>query len=92
MLSLKQLQDMPPHTVFATGETVNSPEGINMSNDGRTLRWVAKRGQIHDWAIYIGISSWSEELVKTNGDKVTGEHNIKKLVPCDDEAFGMYRY
>lgn len=92
MLSLKQLQDMPAHTIFATGETVNSPEGINMSNDGRSLRWVAKRGQIHDWAIYIGISSWDEQMIASNGDKVTGKDNIKKLVPCDDEAFGMYRY
>jgi hypothetical protein len=91
MLTLQQLKDMPSHTVFAHGETVNSPEGINMSNDGRTLHWVAKRGEIHDWAIYIGIASWSDELIKTNGDKVTGADNIKKLVPCDDEAYEMYR-
>jgi len=92
MLSLKQLQDMPEHTIFAHGETVNSPEGINMSNDGRSLRWIAKRGQIHDWAIYIGIASWDDRMVASNGDKVTGKENIKKLVPCDDEAFGMYKY
>lgn len=92
MLSLKQLQDMPPHTIFATGVTVNSPEGINMSNDGRSLRWVAKRGQIHDWAIYIGIESWDQQLVASNGDKVGNKENIKKLVPCDDEALEMYRF
>jgi len=92
MLSIQQLKDMPDHTIFAHGETVNSPEGINMSNDGRSLRWVAKRGQIHDWAIYIGIKSWDDKMIASNGDKVTGKENIKKLVPCDDEAFGMYRY
>ena len=53
MLSLKQLQDMPPHTVFATGTTSDDAAGINMANTGAQLRWVAKRGQIHDWAIYI---------------------------------------
>lgn len=26
------------------------------------------------------------------GDKVHSEENIKKLCPCDDEAFKMYRY
>lgn len=92
MLTLQQLKDMPEHTVFAHGETVNSPEGINMSNDGRSLRWVAVRGQTHDWAIYIGIISWDDAMIASNGDKVTDEANIKKLVPCDNEAFGMYRY
>jgi len=93
MLTLQQLKDMPDDTVFAHGETVNSPGGINMSNDGRSLRWVAVRGNgYHDWAIYIGISSWPEDLIKSNGDKVVDESNIKRLVPCDDETFGMYRY
>lgn len=92
MLTLRQLEDMPDGIIFAHGETVNSPEGINMSNDGRSLHWVAKRGDgYHDWAIYIGIASWDDELIKTNGDKVTGEDNIKKLVPCDNEAYEMYR-
>lgn len=91
MLTLQQLKDMPDHTVFAHGETVNSPEGINMSNDGRSLKWVAKRGQIHDWVIYIGISSWDDSLIASNGDKVGSEDHIKKLVPCDDEAYKMYR-
>ena len=28
--------------------TVVNPEGINMSNSGKELRWIAKRGEIHD--------------------------------------------
>ena len=94
MLSLQDLKDMPQGTVFAHGETENSPDGIYMTNSdiGRKMIWAAKRGNIHDWAIYI---HWAESGIKyvlSNGDKVKNSANIKKLVPCDDEAFSMYRY
>ncbi len=92
MLTLKQLKDMPDHTVFAHGVTTDDAAGINMANTGQQLRWVAKRGQIHDWAIYIHFAYNDEKFVREQGDKVTSEANIKKLVPCDDEAFAMYRY
>lgn len=91
-LTLQQLKDMQPDTIFATGTATDDSEGINMTNSGQELRWVACRGGIHDWAIYIQKASWPAEEVKRMGDKVTSERNIKKLVPCDDEAFSMYRY
>jgi hypothetical protein len=94
MLTLQELKDMKPKTVFATGIVENSPNGIYMTdhNVGGKLLWVAKRGGIHDWCIYIHWEDRGLNYVITNGDKVTNEHNIKKLVPCDDEAFKMYRY
>lgn len=92
MLTLQQLKDMPDHTVFAHGTTTDDAAGINMANTGNQLRWVAKRGQIHDWAIYIHFAIYDEEYIKSSGDKVTSKENIKKLVPCDAEAFAMYRY
>lgn len=92
MLTLQELKDMEPDTIFATGTIVDSPDGINLANTGKTLRWVACRGGIHDWAIYAQAESWSADEVKRLGDKVGSEANIKKLVPCDDEAFAMYRY
>lgn len=54
ILTLEMLKAMKPHTVFATGITDNSPDGIFMTNEniGKKLMWVAKRGEIHDWAIY----------------------------------------
>jgi len=52
MLTLKMLKAMPPHTIFAQGELVDSPEDCNLANTGKTTRWVAVRGGIHDWAIY----------------------------------------
>ena len=92
MLTIKKLKKMEPNTIFAQGETIDSPEGINMARTGKRLKWVAVRGQIHDWAIYIGTLDQSIEDIRDWGDKVTGEENIKKLVECDKEAFGAYRY
>ena len=92
MLTLQMLKDMPPNTVFATGVVPDSPEGINMMNTGNDLRWCAQRGQIYDWTIYTHWATSPLQYVKNRGDKVFSAINIKRLVPCDDEAFKMYRY
>ena len=92
MLTLKQLEVMEPNTIFAKGEIVDSPDGINATNGGGQLRWVACRGGIHDWAVYCGKTNKDWKWIQYWGDKVTGEENIRKVVPCEDEAFNMYRY
>ena len=92
MLTLKQLKEMPEHTVFAKGETHDGPNGCNMTGSGKILRWVAVRGEVHDWCIYVGWVTKPFDIVRSNGDKVLGEINIRRLVPCTDEAFEMYRY
>jgi len=92
MLTLEKLKALPPQTIFAKGEIVDSPEGINMMNSGQMLRWVAVRGGIHDWTIYCHFAEKSYEWIEHQGDKVIGERHIKKLVECDKEAFEMYRY
>ncbi len=71
------------------------------------VNWVAVRGGIHDWTIYHSLDAnltkrdyldGFEHLMATNerirnwGTKVRREEEIKRLVPCDDEAFKMYRY
>lgn len=91
-LTLEKLKQMEPHTMFASGTRTDSPEGLFMMNTGKVLRWVAVSGGIGDWAIYCHFVDKSEQWIKANGDKVSSEENIKKLVPCDDEAFQMYRY
>lgn len=92
MLTIQELKDMEPGTIFATGTINDGPTGINMTRSERTLRWVACRGGIHDWAIYIGPEEWTAEAVKRSGDKVHSTEHINKLVPCDADAFGMYRH
>jgi len=91
MLDAKMLADMPERTIFATGTIEDSPKGINMSNSKRMLRWVAVRGGIDDWAIYIHLAEHTISYVRNYGDKVCGNGNIRKLVPCDNEALKKYR-
>ena len=91
LLTLQDLKEMQPGA-FSRGETTDNPEGCNITNSGRKLRWVAVRGDIHDWAIYIFTADRDYEWIKRSGDKVYTENNIRKLVPCDDEAFNQYRY
>lgn len=94
MLTRKQLQDMPIDSVFAHGIIENSEDGLFMTNNniGRKLLWVAKRGGIDDWAIYVHWADKGIDFVRDRGDKITRESYIKKLVPCDAEAFARYRY
>ena len=90
-LTLQDLDDMKPG-IFAQGETTDDPDGCNMTASGRKLKWVASRGDIHDWAIYVLWASCDWMQVKAMGDKIHDEANIRKLVPCTSEAFDMYRH
>lgn len=93
MLTLKMLEDMHPGTIFATGTAVDNELGLFMSGTDRELRWVAVRGQgIPDWCIYCHLAEHDIEWIRRQGDKVCMERNIKMCMPCDDEAFKMYRY
>ena len=91
MLDIEMLKAMPPQTIFATGIIKDNPEGLNITNSGDDLRWVAVRGRIHDWTIYVHRATNTIQQVATNGDKVLFEENIRGLVPCDDESYEMYR-
>ena len=92
MLTLGKLKVMTPNTLFAEGTANDDPNGLFMANTNRLLRWVAVRGEIHNWCIYCHFAEHDSEWIKRHGDKVIDGKYIKKLVPCDDEAFKMYRY
>ncbi|PKM88420.1 hypothetical protein CVU83_01770 [Candidatus Falkowbacteria bacterium HGW-Falkowbacteria-2] len=53
VLTFEKLLLIPPETIFAQGETVDSPNGCNVADTGKTMRWVAVRGYVADWAIYV---------------------------------------
>lgn len=93
-IDIEQFNSMPAGEVFVKGEVENSPNGIFMTNNkqGEMLKWVAKKGHGNDWCIYCHWSESGYDFVMTNGDKVTSEVNIRKLVPCTDEVFESYRY
>lgn len=93
MLTKEMLEKMEPGEVFATGVFQDNPLGLNMMRTGEELRWVAVRGcGIPDWTIYCHWATKSIEFIKTQGDKVFMESHIKRCIPCDNEAFKMYRY
>jgi hypothetical protein len=58
---------------------------------GRMLIWVAIRGYIEDWAIYVHWADKGLDYVIQNGDKITNIHHIKQLVHCNDAALSLYR-
>ena len=93
MLTIKKLKEMK-EGIFAQGEVIDSPEGANMANTGKMMKWVAVRGIIHDWAIYCD-NPYMPQLdfqgVRDMGDKIHDREVVKKLVPCDKEALDMYR-
>ena len=95
MLTIDQLKAMPSSNIIAQGTIENSKEGIWMTDvhPGRQLLWVAKRGDGYpDWAIYTWWANEADvEFVIKQGQKVTSEDNIRKLVPCTDKAYKMYR-
>jgi hypothetical protein len=90
-LTLQMLKDMKPG-VFAKGEVDDDSTGINISDSGGKLKWVAVRGEIHDWAIYVHFASMDFEWIRKHGDKIFEESNIKRLVNCDSESFANYRF
>lgn len=92
-LCLATFNNITPGTVFAHGITKNSPDFLYMTNSniGKSLLWIAKKGEANDWAIY---TSWEErgfEYVLQQGDKVIGDYNIKKLLNCDIDVLNLYR-
>ena len=92
MITADRLKAMEPDTIFLRGECENSPEGIFMTRNGGQLRWVAVRQGIETWSIYCHWAFNSWEFIKEQGDKVNNKETIRRLVPCDDEAFTLYNY
>lgn len=88
------LDEMVPETIFAKGIIPNAPDGLYMTNSniGKQLLWVAQRGEINDWTIYVHWAENGEAFVINSGDKVISTYNIKNLVPCEEEAFSRYRF
>jgi hypothetical protein len=93
MLTKAMLEAIPLGTIFADGYAMDIPGGLFMANTGKKLRWIACCGKgIHDWAIYCHFAINDDEWIQKYGDKVHMDNHIRECVPCDDEAFGMYRH
>ena len=91
-LTLEKLEAIEPGTMFATGFAMDNSDGLNMAATGKKLKWCAVKGHgHHDWAIYCHFAQMDDDYVRRSGDKVNSEINIRRLVPCDDEALALYR-
>ncbi len=86
LLTLEKLKVMEPG-IFATGLVKDDRLYRELE-----LKWVAVRGGIHDWAIYYHLASSTDGYVRDSGDKCFTRQVIRELVPCNDEAFAMYRF
>jgi hypothetical protein len=92
VITLKKFLKLPPNRVFATGESVDSPEGLFMTGSGNPLRWVAVKGGNQDWALYTQQTHWSYEMVERNGDKVNDEANILRALEVSPKVLERYRH
>lgn len=90
-LTIAQFNCIPYDQVFATGFMVDSTKGLKINNDGRLLRWVAKKGRADDWAIYYADYTKTIEWIKEHGEKVHGKLSIKRCVACTDQVLEIYR-
>lgn len=81
-LTKSRLSTIRPGTIFATGLIVNGKGKLNL--------WVAKKGRIEDWAIYMG-SQGCPLQVAEHGDKIHNPIEIAKIVPCNKPVLKLYR-
>ena len=86
MISTNDLKKMQSGEKFATGT------GTYEEIYANPIRWVAVRGNgYHDWAIYYGFLDMTVEDIVRVGDKMFIETVIKRLVPCTEDAYKLYR-
>lgn len=90
-LTTEQLREMKAG-IFAQGTCADNATGCNMTGSGKLLRWVAVRGDIADWAIYLHFADRDWDWIRRRGDKTHSKDNIRRLVPCSEEALAMYRH
>ena len=90
-LTAERLASFPNCAAFCVGTTVDSPDGVNMMNTGKPLKFVAVKGDIEDWAIYVHWDYHDDIYVKAQGDKVTDLEAVKRVLTCSDSALRLYR-
>src|SRR3990167_921797 len=89
------------HPWFNNAKPVEEGGTLESDGRSTKVKWVAVRGSIHDWAIYHSMNAnlvradffddpihlqTENETIADHGAKLYKEQDIKKFVPCDDEA------
>ena len=94
MLRFEDFKKIRAREMFAHGLQSDSPRGINLTGSGETLLWVAVKGDVDDFAIYVmpvELANWSIARVRDFGDKIHDRNTIQRLLNCDDEVLAKYR-
>lgn len=92
VLTTELLDKLPKSEIFATGILLDNQYGLNMTNSGHEIRWVAATGQIGDWCVYVSWAYESPFRVQETGDKVISRENILHCFKFDDAAWARYRF
>lgn len=94
MLTDKMIKSFPDNWIIAAGSISNNLSGIFVSRSrmNEELVWIAVTGYAGDWAIYCGFRKDGIDNILRSGHKITIVENIKKLLPCTDQAIALYRF
>jgi len=86
-LTLDELREMGP------GQLIKNGKGCipDLWRNG-DLKWIAVKGKTETWTIYYGPTPYVYQNIIKFGGKIFDEKIIRKLVPCTDEAWEMYRF
>jgi|AntAceMinimDraft_10_1070366.scaffolds.fasta_scaffold42887_2 hypothetical protein len=83
------IESLPALKIFAAG-LVWDTTVINITGKRILLRWVAARGGVADWAVYVGMPEESFGEIARVGDKVS-KQSAFALLDCDEAAQQTYR-
>ena len=95
------------HPWFDYAKKVSQGGTLEDDGRSTKVKWVAVRGTINDWAIYHSMDAnlvradyfddpmhlkASIDQIRRGGAKLVNVVDVKKFVPCDDEALALYRF
>lgn len=92
MITLDVFKKLPNSQPFLMGLTIDDHTGVNLDGTGQLRKFVAKKGQVDDWALYLGLPEWDYDKVMDMGSKIYDKKNITNVINCDEEVLNLYRY
>lgn len=91
MITVELLERVSPGTVIGAGVFIDGPQDANINGSGKLCRWVAVRGGIRDWAVYVGPYNWMVSDIAKSGDKVSLNNAQRFLCIDGDSVRRLYR-
>lgn len=95
------------HPWFNNAKKKSEGGSLEEDGRSTLVKWVVVRGNYTDWAVYRSLDSNLEPadnldgsthlmasfaLIARHGTKLMRDNEIRKLVPCTDEAMALYRF